>query len=158
LIIGEYKKGMQGAQQLTIIECKKGIRGGNLMNFKFDHNNINVLDLEKSISFYKEALGFEVVRTHDSEDKSFKLAFLGDNATNHKLELTWLRDRTEPYNLGDNEIHLAVRVDDFETAYEHHKNMGCICYENKGMGLYFINDPDGYWIEILPTKHNVNKY
>lgn len=128
------------------------------MNFKFDHNNINVLDLEKSIKFYKDALGFQVERIHEQQDKSFKLAFLGDNATNHKLELTWLRDRTEPYNLGDNEIHLAVRVDDFDAAYELHKNMGCICYENKPMGLYFINDPDGYWVEILPTKHDVNKY
>ncbi|MFL0269976.1 VOC family protein [Candidatus Clostridium radicumherbarum] len=128
------------------------------MKFNFDHNNINVLDLEKSINFYKKALGFEVVRIHEQPDKSFKLAFLGDNATNHKLELTWLRDRTEPYNLGDNEIHLALRVDDFDAAYELHKNMGCICYENKPMGLYFINDPDGYWIEILPTKHEVNKY
>lgn len=128
------------------------------MNFTFDHNNINVLDLEKSIDFYKEALGFEVVRTYEPEDKSFKLAFLSDNSSNHKLELTWLRDRKEPYNLGDNEIHLAVRVDDFDAAYEHHKNIGCICYENKGMGLYFINDLDGYWIEILPALHNVNKY
>lgn len=128
------------------------------MNFTFDHNNINVLDLEKSINFYKDALGFEVVRTYEPENKSFKLAFLGDNATTHKLELTWLRDKVEPYNLGDNEFHLAVRTYDFDAAYEHHKNMDCICYENKEMGLYFINDPDGYWIEILPTKHNVNKY
>jgi lactoylglutathione lyase len=122
------------------------------MKFKFDHNNINVLDLEKSLSFYKEALGFEVMRTYEPEDKSFILKFLGDGVTGHKLELTWLRDRTEKYNLGDNEFHLCVTVDDFDAAYAHHKNMGCICYENKGMGLYFINDPDGYWIEVIPTK------
>lgn len=122
------------------------------MNFKFDHNNINVLNLEKTLEFYKAALGFEVVRIYEPEDKSFKLAFLSDNATTHNLELTWLRDRKEPYNLGDNEIHLAVRVDDFDAAYELHKKMGCICYENKEMGLYFISDPDGYWTEILPTR------
>lgn len=122
------------------------------MKFKFDHNNINVLDLEKSLSFYKEALGFEVIRTYEPEDKSFILKFLGDGSTGHKLELTWLRDRTEKYNLGDNEFHLCVTVDDFNAAYEYHKNMGCICYENKGMGLYFINDPDGYWIEIIPER------
>jgi lactoylglutathione lyase len=122
------------------------------MKFKFDHNNINVLDMEKSVAFYKEALGFEVVRTKEPEDKSFKLVFLGDGTTGHRLELTWLSDWKEPYNLGDNEFHLAVKVDDFEAAYEHHKNMGCICYENKSMGIYFINDPDDYWVEIIPEK------
>lgn len=122
------------------------------MNFKFDHNNINVLDLEKSVTFYKEALGFEEIRRHHSSDESFILSFLGDNSTQHKLELTWLRDRTEPYNLGDNEFHLAVVVDNFNEAYELHKKMGCICYENTAMGLYFINDPDKYWIEIIPTR------
>lgn len=122
------------------------------MKFKFDHNNINVLNLEKSLAFYKEALGFDVIRTYEPEDKSFKLAFLGDETSGHMLELTWLSDRTEPYRLGDNEFHLAVVTNDFNAAYEHHKKMGCICYENKGMGIYFIIDPDGYWTEILPSK------
>lgn len=122
------------------------------MKFTFDHNNINVLDLEKSIDFYKEALGFEVMRTKEASDGSFILKFLGDGFTSHSLELTWLKDRTEAYNLGENEFHLAVRVDDFDAAYEHHKKMGCICYENKAMGIYFIIDPDGYWTEILPKK------
>ncbi|MDP4145223.1 MAG: VOC family protein [Bacillota bacterium] len=122
------------------------------MKFTFDHNNINVLDLDKSLAFYKEALGFEEVRRYIPEDNSFILVFLGDGVTGHKIELTWLRDRKEPYNLGDNEIHLAVRADDFDAAYEHHKKMDCICYENKPMGLYFISDPDGYWTEILPLK------
>lgn len=122
------------------------------MKFTFDHNNINVLDLEKSIDFYKEALGFEVMRTKEANDGSFILKFLGDGTTSHSLELTWLKDRTEAYNLGENEFHLAVRVDDFDAAYEHHKRMGCICYENKAMGIYFIIDPDGYWTEILPKK------
>jgi lactoylglutathione lyase len=122
------------------------------MKFKFEHNNINVLDLEKSLAFYKEALGLVEVRRHEPADKSFILVYLGDGVSGHTLELTWLRDRTEAYDLGDNEFHIALRVDDFEAAYEHHKNMGCICYENKTMGIYFINDPDEYWIEILPTR------
>lgn len=122
------------------------------MKFKFDHNNINVFNLDKSIEFYKEALGFEIIRTYEPEDKSFKLVFVGDGVSSHSLELTWLRDRTEPYNLGDNEIHMCVRVDDYESAYVHHKKMGCICYENIGMGLYFIADPDGYWTEVIPAK------
>ncbi len=122
------------------------------MKFRFDHNNINVRDLEKSLSFYRDALGLIEIRRKESADKSFILAFLGDAKTTHKLELTWLRDRTEPYNLGDNEFHLAFVADDYAAAYAHHKKMNCVCYENPVMGIYFIEDPDGYWVEIVPEK------
>lgn len=122
------------------------------MKFQFAHNNINVLDLERSLTFYQEALGLKEIRRHVQEDGDFILVYLGDEVTSHSLELTWLRDRTEPYNLGENEFHLAFVVDDFEAAYQHHKQMGCICYENKSMGIYFINDPDNYWLEIVPAR------
>ncbi|WMC92171.1 VOC family protein [Kineothrix sp. MB12-C1] len=123
------------------------------MKFTFAHNNFNVVDLEKSVSFYKEALGLKEIRRHKASDGSFELAFLGDERTNHQLELTWLRDwEKDSYNLGDNEFHLAFVVDDMEAAYNKHKEMGCICFENKEMGIYFINDPDNYWIEIVPNK------
>ena len=122
------------------------------MKFRFDHNNINVRDLNKSLNFYRDALGLVEIRRMEPEDKSFILAFLGDQKTGHKLELTWLRDRTEPYNLGDNEFHLAFVVDDYTAAFAHHKKMNCVCYENPAMGIYFIEDPDGYWLEILPEK------
>lgn len=122
------------------------------MKFTFNHNNINVLDIEKSIGFYKEALGLSEARRHEAADGSFILSFLGDGTTPHKLELTWLKDRNEPYNLGDNESHIAFSVDDFKAAYQHHKDMGCICYENTSMGIYFIEDPDGYWVEIIPQR------
>ena len=118
------------------------------MKFHFDHNNFNVLDLQKSLQFYKDALGFTAVRKF--EGPGFTLAYLSD--TPHLLELTWLHDRKEPYNLGENEFHLAVRADDFEAAHAKHKEMGCICYENPDMGIYFISDPDGYWIEVLPKN------
>ena len=121
------------------------------MKFRFCHNNINVLNLEKSLEFYKEALGLVEVRRKNAEDGSFILVYLGDGKSSHTLELTWLRDWDRPYNLGDNEFHLALRVDDFDGAYKLHKEMGCICYENKDMGIYFIADPDNYWIEILPS-------
>lgn len=122
------------------------------MKFIFSHNNLNVFDLEKSLKFYKEALGLAEVRRKNAADNSFTLAFLGDGVSPHTLELTWLRDRKEKYNLGDNEIHLAFTVADFQAARELHKKMGCICYENQAMGIYFIEDPDGYWLEILPEK------
>jgi lactoylglutathione lyase len=126
------------------------VTGGNAMSFVFAHNNFNVLNLEKSLAFYKQALGLEETRRMEKPD--FTLVFLGDGRTPHKLELTWIKDRKEPYQLGDNEFHLAFTADDFEQAYELHKNMGCICYENKAMGIYFIADPDGYWLEILPKR------
>ncbi len=122
------------------------------MKFRFDHNNLNVLDLEKSLRFYRDALGLVETQRLEPEDKSFKLVFLGDEKTSHRLELTWLRDRTEPYNLGDNEFHLALVVDDYAAAFARHKEMGCVCYENPAMGIYFIEDPDGYWLEIIPEK------
>lgn len=120
------------------------------MSFKFAHNNINVLNLDESVRFYSEALGLKEVRRKEAADGSFILVYLGDEKTPHQLELTWLRDRSDPYNLGDNEIHLAFRADDFNNAHELHKKMGCICYENTSMGIYFISDPDGYWLEIIP--------
>jgi len=122
------------------------------MMFAFAHNNINVLDLERSAAFYREALGLREARRKTADDGSFILVFLSDGITPHQLELTWLRDRKEPYNLGDNEFHLAVMVDDFEGARARHKEMGVVCYENEKMGIYFIEDPDGYWVEIVPGK------
>ena len=123
------------------------------MTFTFNHNNFNVRDLDKSLVFYKEALGLTQLRRVEAPDGSFILAFLGDAAGSaHSLELTWLRDWDRPYNLGDNEFHLAFIVDDYDAAHALHKEMGCICFENEAMGIYFINDPDGYWLEIIPAK------
>ena len=122
------------------------------MDFRFAHNNINVLNLEKSLAFYAQALGLKEMRRKKADDGSFILVFLGDGKTDHRLELTWLRDRTEPYNLGDNEFHLAFSTADYEGAFRLHKEMGCVCYENPKMGIYFIEDPDGYWLEIVPKR------
>ena len=123
------------------------------MNFTFVHNNINVRDLETSLAFYDKALGLKEVHRKAAEDGSFIIVFLGDGGrSSHELELTWLRDWDRPYNLGDNEFHLAFRVDDYAAAHAHHEEMGCICYENQAMGIYFISDPDGYWLEIIPTR------
>jgi lactoylglutathione lyase len=108
--------------------------------------------LEKSLAFYKEALQLTEVRRYEAPDGSFIIVFLSDGKMPHQLELTWLKDRKEPYKLGDNEFHLAFKVDDFAEAHALHEKMNCICFENKAMGIYFINDPDDYWIEIIPQK------
>lgn len=120
---------------------------------KFDHFNINVTDLERSIQFYRDALGFQPVGEIDGPDGAFKLVYLGDDEQCFRLELTWLAEHPDAYELGENESHLCVRVPgDYEEVRAYHRAMGCICYENEAMGLYFIEDPDGYWIEILPLK------
>lgn len=116
------------------------------------HTNLNVKDLDKSIAFYSKALGLKEESRKNASDGSFTLAFLGDGKSSHQIELTWLRDKEGPYDLGDNESHIAFKVEDYDAAYQLHKEMGCICFENKAMGLYFIEDPDGYWLEILPEK------
>lgn len=122
------------------------------MQFRFAHNNFNVKDLDTSLEFYKKALDLKEVRRITPEDGSFIIVYLSDGVSEHNLELTWLRDWDRAYNLGDNEFHLALVVDDFEAAHKRHKEMGCICFENEAMGIYFISDPDGYWIEIVPKK------
>ena len=120
--------------------------------FTFNHFNYNVLDLNKSLKFYNDALGLKEVRRKEAPDGSWILSYLGDGKTSFTLELTWLRDRKEPYNLGENEFHLALMAQDYDAAYKKHKEMGCVCFENPEMGIYFINDPDNYWIEIIPPE------
>ncbi len=122
------------------------------MKFKMIHENYNVYDLDRSIAFYDKALGLKEVSRIPAEDGSFIIVYLANEESDFQLELTWMRDIDRPYNLGDCEFHLAFQVDDFEAAHKLHSEMGCICFENPAMGIYFIQDPDGYWLEILPTR------
>lgn len=120
---------------------------------KFDHFNVNVTNLEKSIEFYNKALGLREVKRKEAGDGSFILVYLSDGASPFLLELTWLKAHAEDtYELGENESHLCFRLEgDYDEIRAFHKKMGCVCFENHEMGLYFINDPDDYWIEILPV-------
>lgn len=120
--------------------------------FTFNHYNFNVADLEKSIAFYNEALGLTPVSRKEASDGSFQIVFLGDGKTDFRLELTWLRDHPQPYDLGECEFHLALQAENYEAAHAKHEKMGCICFENPSMGIYFISDPDGYWLEIIPSR------
>ena len=122
------------------------------MKFRMYHENYNVLDLNRSLEFYEKALGLTEQRRKEASDGSYIIVFVGNEEADFQLELTWLSDRTEPYNLGDEEFHLAFQTDDFEAAHALHSEMGCICFENEKMGIYFIQDPDGYWLEIVPVR------
>ena len=123
-----------------------------LMTFTMEHENYNVLNLDRSLEFYEKALGLTEKSRKTAADGSFIIVYIGNDNNDFLLELTWLRDHTEPYDLGEEEFHLAFRTDDFEAAHRLHEDMGCICFENPDMGIYFINDPDGYWLEILPAR------
>ena len=116
------------------------------------HENYNVTDLERSLTFYDKALGLREVRRKTAEDGSFIIVYLADGESDFELELTWLRDHPQKYDIGEEEFHLAFRTDDFEAAHALHEKMGCICYENPSMGIYFIQDPDGYWLEVIPER------
>jgi len=122
------------------------------MKFTIDHFNINVLDLDKSLAFYDKALGLKEARRKTADDGSYVIVYLEDGISPNKLELTWLKSQTTPYDLGDEEFHIAFKTDDFDAAHALHTQMDCICFENKEMGIYFINDPDGYWLEIVPRR------
>ena len=119
---------------------------------RFNHFNFNVCSIARSLDFYEKALDLRPVRAKEGPDGSFRLVFLGDRVSDFSLELTEVRGRTEPYDLGECEFHLAFVTDDFDGMYARHKEMGCICFENRDMGVYFIQDPDGYWIEIVPQR------
>ena len=122
------------------------------MKFKMVHENYNVYDLDKSMKFYEEAFGLKEVRRKTAEDGSFIIVYVANEEADFELELTWMRDMDRPYNLGDCEFHLAFQTADFEAAHKKHEEMGIICFENDMLGVYFIEDPDGYWLEIIPAK------
>ena len=122
------------------------------MKFTMIHENYNVADLQRSLAFYEKALGLTEKRRITAPDGSFIIVYVGNEESDFELELTWLKDHPQIYNLGECEFHLAFRTDDFEAAHKKHEEMGCICFENHAMGIYFIQDPDGYWLEIVPTR------
>ena len=120
------------------------------MKFKMVHENYNVTDLGKSMAFYEKALGLREVRRINGD--GFIIVYLSNEESNFELELTWLEDHSQKYDLGECEFHLAFVTEDYEAAHKLHEEIGCICYENPAMGIYFIMDPDGYWLEILPAR------
>ena len=122
------------------------------MKFKMIHENYNVSDLQASLDFYEKALGLTEKRRKTAQDGSFIIVYVGNDNADFELELTWLKEHPQKYDIGEEEFHLAFRTDDYDAAHQLHEEMGCICFENPSMGIYFIKDPDGYWLEIVPER------
>ena len=119
--------------------------------FTFAHNCLKVFDLDRSLQFYKDALGLAPVRWMRPSDEDIQLVFLSDGRSAHELELGCPAGRREAFDLGENEFHIAFRTPDMEAAHALHESMGCICYDPETEPVYFIRDPDGYQIEIIPA-------
>jgi lactoylglutathione lyase len=120
---------------------------------------IRVTDMGRSIAFYQNVLGMTHLRSKDYPEGRFTLAFMGygDEASNTVLELTHNWD-THAYELGNGFGHIAVAVDDVYAACERIKQLGGKLVreagpmKNSSTVLAFIEDPDGYKIELLNER------
>ena len=115
------------------------------------HICIRVQDLERSIAFYQENLGLTIQREISMPERGWELVFLEDGATGYQLELCKETARTEPYHLGDDTPHIGLVARDFDSLKAKHRAAGLIFDELNGT-IYFIEDPDGHILEILPPK------
>lgn len=123
------------------------------MQLNFAHFNYNVTDLEETVKFYEEALGLYEDRRISLDAGKTVIVYIKNDKNDFEIELTWESDwNKKNYDLGDNKVHMAFGTDDMETAHKKHEEMKCISFENKEHGIYFICDPDGYLIEIMPEK------
>jgi lactoylglutathione lyase len=124
------------------------------------HTMIRVGDLDRSIKFYTEVLGMKLLRRKDYPNGEFTLAFIGygEEKDNTVIELTynWDKDR---YDLGDAFGHIALEVDDVYQATEEIRSRGGKIIRDAGPMnagttiISFVEDPDGYQIELIGKKH-----
>jgi len=119
------------------------------------HTMIRVLDLDRTIAFYREAFGLEEADRFDFDD--FTLVYLSNAEDDFEVELTLNKGQTEPYDLGNGYGHLAVSVDDVDAEHQRFQEAGfeprrLVELEKDGQVLgkfFFVADPDGYQIEVL---------
>jgi lactoylglutathione lyase len=128
--------------------------------FRMLHTMIRVLDLDKSIDFYTRLLGMNLLRRTDFEGGRFTLAFVGygDEKANTVIELTHNWDQTEPYTIGSGFGHLAIGVPDIYGTCEKLAAEGVKIprppgpMKHGGSVIAFIEDPDGYKVELIEKK------
>ena len=134
-----------------------------MAEFKYLHTMIRVKDLDKSLDFYTRLLGMQQLRKKDFPTGDFTLAFVGygDEVNNTVIELTHNWGQEEPYDLGNGFGHLALGVKDIYATCEKLANEGVSIprppgpMKHGGSVIAFIEDPDGYKIELieLPLFH-----
>ena len=123
------------------------------MSYAIAHIGINVLDLDRSVKFYEDVFGMkEVFRMHPKSALDMVLCFLSDRHGGAMITLVWYGERKTPYELGENNVHTALVTDDFEGSYQRHKAMGIVCIEELQKDIYYVKDPDGYEIAVVPAK------
>lgn len=127
------------------------------MKYKLEHACIRVMNLEKSLNFYKGALGLKEARRKDFPEWEFTLVYLTDEDENFEIELTYNYSPENPYELGNGFSHFALVVEDLEKSHGEHKKLEYEVTDLKGLpgtkpSYYFITDPDGYKIEIIRAK------
>lgn len=141
----------------TTTAPKQSSQGGAAGKFRLLHTMIRVKDLDKSIDFYTRHLGMKALSRKDYPSGKFTLAFLGygDEASNTVIELTHNWDQTEPYDLGTGFGHLAVGVPDIYGTCAALEKAGVKIprppgpMKHGGSVIAFIEDPDGYKIELI---------
>ena len=124
------------------------------------HTMLRVGDLQKSIDFYTQVLNMKLLRQKDHPDGRFTLAFIGygDEADNTVIELTHNWD-TKRYDLGEGYGHIAIEVDDVYAATDLIRQRGGKIIRDAGPMnagttiIAFVEDPDGYAIELIGAKH-----
>lgn len=127
------------------------------------HTMIRVSDLEKSINFYVNLLGMKILRRNEYPDGRFTLVFLGynDETLGCSIELTFNWD-ISAYNLGSAYGHIAIEVDDAKQECLRIKKLGGKVVRDAGpmkhgtKVIAFIEDPDGYKIELVESKVQIN--
>ena len=121
------------------------------------HTCIRVMDLEKSLEFYKNALGLVETRRKDFPEHKFTLVYFNDTPDGYEIELTYNYDPEKPYDLGNGFSHVAIGADDIVSLREKHMEMGYEVTDLKGLPgepprYYFVTDPDGYKVEVIINK------
>ena len=127
------------------------------MKCKMLHTCIRVMDLDKSLKFYTEALGLVESGRKDFPEDEFTIVYLSDEDKNYEIELTYNYNPEKPYTIGDGFGHLAFSAENLEDAREEHKGMGYEVTELMGLPgedprYYFLTDPDGFDVEIIRAK------
>jgi len=141
-------------------EAKTAKTAKDARGFRLLHTMIRIKDLERSLDFYTRLLGMQVLYRRDYPSGEFTLAFVGygDDTHNTVIELTYNWGRQEPYELGTGFGHLAIGVPDIHATCERLAAEGVSIprppgpMKHGGSVIAFIEDPDGYKIELIERK------